>query len=155
MLLHLHVYTHVYCTCIYCHPYILQHFNEYFTLAYMYTAPFVSPSPLLFLPPSPSLTHTLLNFPLSLSLSQVCFYKHGKKGEISIGPKRSFICKLCNGVWECVVVIPSSTLCWNFGDFDLLPVAPWPRSKPSQTPFEYCRKDDHYRYGYTCTRICT
>ena len=77
---------------------------------------------------------------------QVCFYKRRKKGEIGVGPHNTLVCKICRDHWESVVVIPASTLCWNFGDFELLPIAPWPRSKPNNSPFEYCQKDDHYRY---------
>ena len=55
------------------------------------------------------------------------------------------VCSICKTIWKSVKVMPSSEYCWNFGDFDLLPIAPWPRGKPNKDPFEYCKKKDHFR----------
>jgi hypothetical protein len=78
---------------------------------------------------------------------KTCFYKMGKKGELSVGPQNTSVCKLCRHPWERVVVMPSSRLCWNFGDFDVIPVAPLPRAKTMSqySTFRYCINDNHYR----------
>ena len=55
------------------------------------------------------------------------------------------VCSVCGRDWESVNVIPSSELCWNFGDFEFLPIASWPMGKPNKDPFEYCQKKDHFR----------
>ena len=91
------------------------------------------------------LDFTPLASPLS---SQTCFYKMGKKGELSVGPQNTSVCKLCRRPWERVVVMPSSRLCWNFGDFDVIPVAPLPRAKTMSqySTFRYCINDNHYRF---------
>ena len=91
------------------------------------------------------LDFTPLASPLS---SQTCFYKMGKKGELSVGPQNTSVCKLCRHPWERVVVMPSSRLCWNFGDFDVIPVAPLPRAKTMSqySTFRYCINDNHYRF---------
>ena len=71
-----------------------------------------------------------------------CFYRNGKPAKAAIGANK---CSSCHADWYPVVVIKASDQCWNFGDFTHLPIAPWPRSKPHLTPFEYCQKDDHHR----------
>lgn len=55
------------------------------------------------------------------------------------------VCSICRGNWRSVVVIPASDMCWNFGDLEFLPIAPWPTGKPNNDPFEYCKKKDHWR----------
>ena len=74
-----------------------------------------------------------------------CFYKRRLKGVVALGKSGDMVCNLCYWKWDPVVVIPASQLCWNFGDFSDIPIAPWPRSKPNMDPFEYCLKDDHFR----------
>jgi hypothetical protein len=78
---------------------------------------------------------------------KTCFYKMGRKGELSVGPQNTSVCKLCRRPWQRVVVMPSSRLCWNFGDFDVIPVAPLPRAKTMSlySTFRYCINDNHYR----------
>ena len=61
----------------------------------------------------------------------------------------STMCSNCQQPWESVIVIPASSFCWNFGNFDELPIASWPKDKPTRDPFEYCRKKDHYRCVYS------
>ena len=50
-------------------------------------------------------------------------------------------------------MVPASEYCWNFGDFDFLPIAPWPVGKPGKDAFEYCKKKDHFRCVILCTWI--
>ena len=57
------------------------------------------------------------------------------------------MCSNCMLEWDSVRVIPSSELCWNFGQYEFLPITPWPDSKPKKEPFEYCKKVQHV--GYT------
>ena len=61
----------------------------------------------------------------------------------------AMVCSCCHRVWDQVVVIPASSLCWNFGSFEYLPIAPWPEGKPIKDSFEYCQKKDHFR----CFRV--
>ena len=75
-----------------------------------------------------------------------CFYKRRKMGVVTLDPtSKRMICSICMCKWESVLVIPASDYCWNFGEFEHLPIAPRPRDKPSMGPYEYCAKDDHYR----------
>ena len=74
-----------------------------------------------------------------------CFYHHAKVSTPIVVAGGGNICSSCRSSWESVIVIKSNDQCWNFGDFNLLPIAPWPRSKPHATPFEYCQKEDHHR----------
>eukprot|EP00731_Ephydatia_muelleri_P031622 Em0023g129a len=74
-----------------------------------------------------------------------CFYRHAKIATPIVVAGGGKVCSSCQTNWEPVIVIKSNDRCWNFGDFNLLPVAPWPRSKPHATPFEYCQKEDHHR----------
>ena len=75
-----------------------------------------------------------------------CFYKRRKMGVVTLDPaSKRMICSICMCKWESVLVIPASDYCWNFGEFEQIPIAPRPRDKPSMGPYEYCAKDDHFR----------
>lgn len=76
-----------------------------------------------------------------------CFYRTNNRYGVSLGRGGSdIVCSHCRRAWESVVVIPRSKLCSNFGNFEFLPIAPLPEGKPSRGPYEYCRKQDHYRF---------
>jgi len=75
-----------------------------------------------------------------------CYYKRCKMGVVRFDSTSSrMICSICLNEWESVLVIPASDYCWNFGDFEYIPIAPWPRGKRTRDPFEYCAKEDHFR----------
>ena len=76
-----------------------------------------------------------------------CYYKRCKMGVVRFDSTSSrMICSICFNEWESVLVIPASDYCWNFGDFEYIPIAPWPRGKRTRDPFEYCAKEDHFRW---------